>query len=64
LYDRLEAEEVVVTCFKTILAFVLKLEGKLGISWGLSMLMRSSGFLTSQTDVWSVSVIATCLWVA
>jgi len=56
-------QEVVVPCFKSILAFVLKEKGKLGISWGLSMLMLSSEFRISQTEIWRVGVTVTCLWV-
>jgi hypothetical protein len=50
-------------CFKSILMFVLKEEGKFGRSCGLSMLMRSSKFQISQTDVRRVGVTIACTWV-
>jgi hypothetical protein len=56
-------QEVVVACFKSILAFVLKEKGKLGRSWGFSMLKLSSEFHISQTEIWSMGVTVTCLWV-
>jgi hypothetical protein len=46
----------------TIFFFFLKEKGKLGRSWGLSMLMLSSEFHISQTEIWRVCATVTCLW--